>query len=600
MAAFNRGSASNVAALFLPNAELTDDAGNVHKGRKEIETILMAFFEKFPGAQMQQKITFSRLIASSLAIQDGEQTIVTKDGKERSDNEVTAVLLRLETGWAYATLQQRPKDEEPSLHDRLEPLSSPVGDWVDEDPDGNTVISCRWSDDKNFLMVNYESNIAGKAGLKSTQRIGWDPLTERVRSWVFDSDGGYGEGQWTRVDRAWIIKSTAVMPDGDTGSATIVIEPAGPDKFTLKGLDRILGDGTQPDFQVTIVRKPPQPASDNPQSLSRRYETMKRNTFRVVAGLILVSVAWLGWNADLLGRGGGGRGGSGGGARGGGGGARTGGGGGCSGGGGGARPSMGGHAGGGAGPSGGGSRRRVSARLATCRPRRAPRFLTRPAGRRRVLLRGTAALDGPLGRAWRQQHRQPPRLRDAAVVAGRSRATRCGRAVSRHATLGARHRCVASRHRQVAGRSRATRCGRAVSRHATLGARHRCVASRHRQVAGRSRATRCGRAVSRHATLGARHRHIASRHRQVDRAQPRDPPVRGTEGRVRTDGPPAPGRAAAPGDLAMPGRDAPVPGTEGCVPTDGPPAPGARRLRPAAWRCRDAMHGAGHRGSCAD
>jgi len=35
MAAFNRGSASDVAALFLPNAELTDDAGNVYRSRKE-------------------------------------------------------------------------------------------------------------------------------------------------------------------------------------------------------------------------------------------------------------------------------------------------------------------------------------------------------------------------------------------------------------------------------------------------------------------------------------------------------------------------------------------------------------------------------------
>lgn len=260
MAAFNRGSASDVAALFLPNAELTDDAGNVYKGRKEIETILTAFFEKFPGAQLRQKITSSRLIASSMAIQDGEQTIVTKDGKEKSDNEITAALVRLETGWAYATLRQRPKDDEPSLKERLEPLSWLVGDWVDEDPDANMVISCRWSDDRNFLMVKYESNIAGKTGIKSTQRIGWDPLTERVRSWVFDSDGGYGEGQWTRVDKAWIIKSTAVMPNAETGSATIVIEPTGPDKFTLKGLDRILGEDTQPDFQATIVRKPPQPA----------------------------------------------------------------------------------------------------------------------------------------------------------------------------------------------------------------------------------------------------------------------------------------------------------------------------------------------------
>jgi predicted negative regulator of RcsB-dependent stress response len=30
-AAFNRGKASEVAALFLPDAEFTDDAGNLHK-----------------------------------------------------------------------------------------------------------------------------------------------------------------------------------------------------------------------------------------------------------------------------------------------------------------------------------------------------------------------------------------------------------------------------------------------------------------------------------------------------------------------------------------------------------------------------------------
>jgi uncharacterized protein (TIGR02246 family) len=260
MAAFNRGSAGDLAALFLPNAELTDDAGNVHKGRKEIEMVLTAFFEKFPGARLQQKIQSSRLIAPSMAIQDGQQTIATKDGKERSENEFTAVLVRLENGWAYATLQQRPKDEEPSLHDRLEPLSWLVGDWVDEDPDAQMAFSCRWSEDKNFLLINFESRIRGRSETKTTQRIGWDPLAQRVRSWVFDSDGGYGEGQWTQVDKSWIIKSTAVMPDGQTGSATIVLEPVDRERFVMKGLDRILGDSTLPDYQVPIVRKPPQPA----------------------------------------------------------------------------------------------------------------------------------------------------------------------------------------------------------------------------------------------------------------------------------------------------------------------------------------------------
>lgn len=38
--------------------------------------------------------------------------------------------------------------------------------------------------------------------MTGTQRIGWDPLTRRLRTWVFDSSGSFGEGNWkaTRPD----------------------------------------------------------------------------------------------------------------------------------------------------------------------------------------------------------------------------------------------------------------------------------------------------------------------------------------------------------------------------------------------------------------
>lgn len=259
-AAFNRGSAADVAALFAPDAELTDDAGNVHKGRKEIEALVAAFFQKFPGAQMQQKLKSSRSIAPTMIIQESEQTFVTKDGKEKTENDMTAVLVRLDSGWAYATVERRSKDEAQSPHEHLASLAWLVGDWVDEDPDANVTFSCKWSEDKNYLLVDYDSRIRGKTEIKSRQRIGWDPLAEQVHTWIFDSDGGYGESRWTQVDNSWIVKSTAVMPDGQTGSATIVLQPVGHDRFMMKGLDRVLGDSTLPDFQIPIVRKPPQPA----------------------------------------------------------------------------------------------------------------------------------------------------------------------------------------------------------------------------------------------------------------------------------------------------------------------------------------------------
>jgi hypothetical protein len=77
---------------------------------------------------------------------------------------------------------------------------------------------------------------------------------------VFDSDGGYGEGMWSQVEGRWVIKSTAVLPDGQTGSATTALEPRDKDSFLMKGCDRIRGKTAEPDFEVTIVRRPPAPA----------------------------------------------------------------------------------------------------------------------------------------------------------------------------------------------------------------------------------------------------------------------------------------------------------------------------------------------------
>ena len=56
--------------------------------------------------------------------------------------------------------------------------------------------------------------------LEGTQVIGWDPAAGTIRSWMFDSDGGFGEGTWSKKDNSWIVKFNQVLPDGRKASAT--------------------------------------------------------------------------------------------------------------------------------------------------------------------------------------------------------------------------------------------------------------------------------------------------------------------------------------------------------------------------------------------
>jgi len=258
--AFNRGESKQLAAMFLPDAELIDEAGDAFRGQEEIAALFARFFEKFPGVKMEVNVDKIHLPSNNLAIVDGVRSVVTQDGSQKAATRFTMVYAQHGGQWGIASARELPEDNPATPHERLASLAWMVGEWVNEDPEAAMTISCRWSDNGNFLLVDFTANVKGKKALASEQRVGWDPLTQSVRSWVFDSDGGYGEGRWTEVGEQWVIKSTAIMPDGITGSATVVLEPTGKDKFVMKGRDRILGDTSQEDFVATIVRRPPQPS----------------------------------------------------------------------------------------------------------------------------------------------------------------------------------------------------------------------------------------------------------------------------------------------------------------------------------------------------
>ena len=102
--------------------------------------------------------------------------------------------------------------------------------------------------------------------MKVSQRIGWDPLRKQFKAWAFDSEGGYGESNWTPTETGWLIKATSVNSDGTTASATNHIEPTGLDRYVFQSVDRVPGNELLPPVQVTVVRQPPQPQEPEPTS----------------------------------------------------------------------------------------------------------------------------------------------------------------------------------------------------------------------------------------------------------------------------------------------------------------------------------------------
>jgi uncharacterized protein (TIGR02246 family) len=258
--AYNAGDAKAIAALFTPDGQIVTEDGDTVEGRESIEKGFSEIFADSPKTQMEVFVDSIRFIGSDLAIEVGSTKETPAPGETPEYDRYTVLHVKREGKWLMAAARDT-EGEPPTSHERLMPLAWLIGEWLDDG--GSTVVrtSCHWSDDENFLMQDMTVQISGKDAMQVTQRIGWDPLSKRIRSWVFDTEGGFSEGVWARDGDAWVIKSTGVRPDGAAATATSEIVPAGKDGYVWQVRDRVIGDEVQPAMQVKVVRKPPMPGA---------------------------------------------------------------------------------------------------------------------------------------------------------------------------------------------------------------------------------------------------------------------------------------------------------------------------------------------------
>jgi hypothetical protein len=86
--------------------------------------------------------------------------------------------------------------------------------------------------------------------------IGWDPSVKAIRSWMFDSDGGFGTGIWSQEETRWTIRTLNVLPDGRRGSSTNVYEVLNDGSVQFKSIGRVVDGEILPSVgTVKLVRE---------------------------------------------------------------------------------------------------------------------------------------------------------------------------------------------------------------------------------------------------------------------------------------------------------------------------------------------------------
>jgi uncharacterized protein (TIGR02246 family) len=257
--AYNAGHAKAIASLFVADGQIVSEEGQSTQGREGIEQVFAGIFKEHPKTHMDLAIGSIRFIGSDMAIEDGMATVTHASDEPAEHSPYVVVHSGQDGKWLMASARDIP-DDTPTPEEQLKQLHWMIGDWVDESPEALIMTSYRWTDNQCYILSEFKIQVGGRPVMTGTQRIGWDPLAKKIRSWVFDSEGGFGEGVWTREGNHWIVKMTGVTRDGKIASATNITTRVSKDRMTWQQRDRIVGGEKTPDIaEIPITRRPPPP-----------------------------------------------------------------------------------------------------------------------------------------------------------------------------------------------------------------------------------------------------------------------------------------------------------------------------------------------------
>ena len=254
VAAFNKHDAKAIAAFWSPNAVYTNRlTGEQVKGREAIAAQFTNLFDNNNEAKIQVSVDSIQFVSPNVAVEKGVSTFMADPPIQIP---YSAVYVQLDGKWLLDRVTDTPKISAPSHYEHLKPLEWMIGSWVDQDDNVTIQAECKWTKNKNFMNRKFSISVNDEVQISGMQLIGWDASEKRIRSWTFDSDGGFAQASWSNQGQDWYAIRKGQTADGKAVSAVQVIKFVDDSTYTLKSVQRSLDGQILPNTQeVTVVRQ---------------------------------------------------------------------------------------------------------------------------------------------------------------------------------------------------------------------------------------------------------------------------------------------------------------------------------------------------------
>jgi uncharacterized protein (TIGR02246 family) len=253
--AFHKADAKALAAFWSPEGDYTDQRGRIFKGREAIEKAFAEVFEENKDLKLRINIGSIRFTTPDVAIEDGTTEVQPPNGPP-SRARYTVVHVKKEGKWLIDSVRDA-MYVSPTNYEFLRGLEFAIGDWVAEAETGEGAhLSFAWAPHQNFIINTFTTTFKNVSLGSGTQWIGWDPKDQKIRTWTFDTSGGFGGGVMTKDgDNKWVIKVRTVQRDGKETVATNTVTRVDRDTVTWESKDRTVDGKEVPEIKPIKLKR---------------------------------------------------------------------------------------------------------------------------------------------------------------------------------------------------------------------------------------------------------------------------------------------------------------------------------------------------------
>jgi uncharacterized protein (TIGR02246 family) len=259
--AYAKRDSEAIGNMFTANAEFLDEFGELTQGREAIVAVFDNVFRNSQNATIDEiAIERIRKITDRVVLEEGVVFTAESSDHVRTQSRYVALhTLEPDGKWRINSLKNLPTSNV-SRKEQLEQLSWLTGNWVNEDDDSVVHTTCNWSEDGNYLLRRFSVQTRDGNEMNGVQRIGWDPARKKIRSWTFDSHGGFFSGLWTKHDKQWLLNSAGVTANGETVTATSAYTLHDAEMVTWQYRSLIVAGNVRENMEpITMVKRPPPP-----------------------------------------------------------------------------------------------------------------------------------------------------------------------------------------------------------------------------------------------------------------------------------------------------------------------------------------------------